>query len=91
MLFQLGEVDLGNILTPFLSIGVLLVLILFMGYCYMKLRNFAIYTVVFIFSIIFGVSSLELKYLPFTPYLQIFFILIQTTLYLIMTIEMIEK
>jgi len=62
----------------FASITIMLVLIVLTLYSYLKIKSFLPITIVFLFSIVIGTSSLEGAFIPFTPWFQIFFVLFQT-------------
>lgn len=70
-------------LIPMLSIIILFILMVFMVILYVKLRIFLVILVLFLFSLIMGVSALMNQEILFTPYLQIFFLLFQTSFFLI--------
>ena len=61
-----------------LSIFMLIFLMILMLYFYMKVKRFLPTLILFLFSIIFGMTSFNVAYIPFTPWAQIFFMLYQT-------------
>ena len=67
------------ILTSYMgfSIFVLILLIVFMVYLYLRIKKTLPILVVFLFSLIIGVLSISSR-IPFTPFTQIFFTLFQT-------------
>ena len=59
------------------SIFILVLLMILMIYLYQKVRKFLPELVVFLFSIVIGMLSISSLGIPYTPWIQIFFILIQ--------------
>lgn len=59
------------------SMFVLVLLMILMIYLYQKVRKFLPELVVFLFSIVIGMLSISSLGIPYTPWIQIFFILIQ--------------
>ena len=59
------------------SILILVLFIIFMVYLYQKVKKFLPELVVFLFSIVIGMLSISSLGIPYTPWIQIFFILIQ--------------
>ena len=90
MLLQLDEtLDLNEILTPLVSVLILILLMVLMVLVYMRLRVFLIILVIFLFSLVIGYYSLETSAdIPFSPYLQIFFMVFQTVFFTLTTIKM---
>lgn len=84
-------VDLTSMITPVLSLFFIIFLIGLMIFCYLKVRVFLVILVIYLFSLLIGVMFLEIDNIPFTPYLQIFFILIQTIFLIIVSIELYEN
>ena len=73
----MAEVPDLYMLTPVLTIIIMIFLLVLMIYFYSKTRVFPIILTIFSFSLIFGMYSLEVDNIPFTPYFQIFFLTIQ--------------
>jgi hypothetical protein len=65
----------------FASIVFMVFLMVLMIYLYVKIDRFLPLLVVFLFSIIIGMVSFSGSYLPFTPFIQLFFILFQTIIF----------
>ena len=80
--------DWGSLFEPFLVLFVLIILMGLMILIYTKLRIWVISLVIFLFSLIFGMMSISYEFLPFTPYLSIFFLLFQTVFFLLISMEM---
>lgn len=90
-MYDMNQLDWSLVLIPFLSIFIIIVLLLLMLYLYLKARNFLIILVVYLFSLIIGISSLTTLYIPFTPFIQIFFILFQTVIFILTAITLIDN
>jgi len=58
---------------------------------YLKLKIYLIILTIFLFSIIFSIMALNIYLLPFSPYLQIFFLMFQAVIFLFTTLELNEK
>ena len=84
-------VDMTSMITPFLSLFFILFLIGMMLLCYAKFRVFLLILVIYLFSLIIGVMFLEIENIPFTPYVQIFFILFQSCIFIVVSIELYEN
>lgn len=54
---------------------------------YTKVRIFLVILTVFLFSLVIGMSSLEQFDIPFSPYIQIFFLVFQSIFFLMTSIE----
>jgi hypothetical protein len=65
----------------FASIVFMVFLMVLMIYLYVKIDRFLPLLVIFLFSIIIGMVSFSGSYLPFTPFIQLFFILFQTIIF----------
>ena len=63
------------------TIILMLFLIVLMLYFYKSISNLLPTLVLFLFSIVFGMLSFSGSFLPFTPYIQLLFILIQTVFF----------
>ena len=61
-----------------LSVFILIALMLFMLYLYSKVKKTLPVLVVFLFSLVIGMLSISSRGIPYTPYVQLFFILFQT-------------
>ena len=79
--------DWNTVLQPFLGVFVLLILMVIMVILYWKIRIWIAILIVFLFSLIIGVNSLTLEYIPFNPYFSIFFILFQSSFFIVRSIE----
>ena len=79
----MAEVPDLYMLTPVLTIILMIFLLILMIYFYSKTRVFPIILTIFLFSLIFGVYSLEIENIPFTPYFQIFFLTVQGILFML--------
>lgn len=86
-----GSIKVVNTPNLIMSIFLLSSLSIGMIYFYIKLRVFLIILTVFLFSVVFGITSLGIYLFPFTPYLQVFFIVFQSTILLKTSLETYEK
>ena len=82
MIFQMELLDWNTVLQPFLAIFILIILLVIMLILYLKMRLFLPILVVFLFSLVIGMNSLTLEYIPFNPYVSIFFILFQSVIFI---------
>jgi hypothetical protein len=64
-----------------MSIVFMLFLMILMIYFYVKIERFLPVLLIFLFSIVIGMVSFSGSYLPFTPFIQIFFMLFQTIIF----------
>ena len=78
--------------TPYIVLSFLILfnLIVFMLFFYFKISNkneLLIILLIFLFSLIIGVISITENILPFSPYLQIFFLLFQTIFFILTSLN----
>lgn len=73
--------EIENIGLMFGSILLILVLIILMLYFFRHYKDYLPILVIYLFSLVIGMNSF-IYGIPFTPYIQIFFILLQTSLIL---------
>jgi hypothetical protein len=73
-----------------LALSLLMALMVLNVYIYLKVRRWIVIATCFFFSIIFAIGSFEYS-IPFSPYIQIFYILISFLLFLVTTIEAVNK
>lgn len=79
-----------NFIFPFLSIFFIVFLIALMIFLYLKIRVLLVILLVFLFSIIIGILFLTIENIPFTPWIQIFFIFFQSIIFIITVLEAYE-
>lgn len=91
MLLQIERVDMFEIIQPILTVFILLILMLIMVIIYIKIKNLLVIIVIFLFSLIIGMTSLTIEAIPFTPYIQIFFMLFQMSIFIITSTEMYKQ
>lgn len=74
--------NMESILTPLIEFLVILFVVLFMIYIYVKLRIVPLVFLTFIIAIIICMVSITRYDIPLTPFIQLFAILICTVLFL---------
>lgn len=67
---------------PIMTFFGLIFFFVLMVYCYLKLRIFWLILIIYLFSLIIGVLAVSESIIPFTPYLQIFFLIFQSILFI---------
>lgn len=70
-------------LDSIVSVLVLFLLMVVMIVVYSKLRVFLVILVIFLFSLVMGMNAIEDITIPFSPYLQMFFLLFQTIIFIL--------
>ena len=75
---MISEIGIENFLTPLLALGFLMFILLVGLYNFAKIRRPIVALILWMFSIIIGMESMNVPYLPFTPFLQVFIILMQS-------------
>jgi len=90
---NMNVLDWSEVLQPFIVMIILILLIGFMFFLYLKpfTYNYLIILIVFLFSLIIGMESMTYEYLPFNPYLSIMFLLIQTIIFLISSFKLYQN
>lgn len=76
---------------PVIATFILIFLVALMILIYAKFRVFILALIVEIFSLIIGLNALGINGIPISPYFQLFFVLIQTIFFVLITIEVFEK
>jgi len=76
---------------PLMTFFVIIFLFALMLFCYLKIRVFLLILAIYLFSLIIGLSAMNESIVPFTPFLQIFFLLFQTIIFTIVSIEVFSK
>lgn len=66
-----------TILTPLIEVFFIIFLIILMIYLYSKMEGYWLMMITLMFSIIIGSISIYNFILPFTPYIQLFFMVFQ--------------
>jgi len=77
--------------TSIMGIVVLFFLMGFMAILYLKLRVFLVILIVYVFSLMIGINSLQDYSIPFSPNLQILFLLYQSLFFLLTTFKLLNK
>ena len=72
-----------NIGLMFAHLFVLVFFMLLMLYLFMKIVNFLPILVVYTFSLLIGVESFTHLHTPFSPLFELFFLMFQTTIFLL--------
>ena len=80
-------IDIGFDLNAIISVFFIVFLIGLMLILYIKVRVLLVILLVFLFSLLIGVLFLSVENIPFTPYIQIFFIFFQSIIFIITVIE----
>jgi len=76
MIYQTDLIQF-TIITPLIEFLFILFLLILMIYLYGKMEGYWLMIITLMFSVIIGVISITNFDLPFTPYIQLFFILFQ--------------
>lgn len=77
---------------PTLAFFILIILMSLMFFLYMKLKKpELLILVIFLFSLIIGIGALMNCNIPFTPYIQIFFILFQLSIFILTSLNYYKK
>jgi hypothetical protein len=84
-------INFSEWIFPFIEFFFIIFLLCLMGYLYKKMRIWVMILLVFTFSLIFGIISIMRFDIPFSPYIQIFFILFQTIIFLSTSIEVFKS
>lgn len=76
---------------PLMSFFAIIFLFMLMTFCYLKVRVFLVIIIIYLFSLVIGVMALSESVIPFTPFLQLFFLIFQSAILIIVSIEVFEK
>lgn len=87
----MGIDDWLFVLEPIVSVFILIFLIGLMLLFYLKFRIFLVILTIFLFSLVMGGLSIQHGTIPFSPYLQLFFIVLQTIFFILTTVESFSK
>ena len=69
----------------------MIILMSIMLIVYLKIENWLIILVIFLFSLIIGALSFSMGDIPFTPYFQMFFIIFQLIIFVITSLDVYRK
>jgi len=76
---------------PLMTFFAILFLFMLMIFCYLKIRVFVVILGIYLFSLVIGIIAFNESVIPFTPFLQIFFLIFQSLIFILVAIETFEK
>ena len=85
--YYIGSLTIFNSPHIVLMTTIFVFLIGFMLYFYMKARVFLAVLVVFLFSLVMGALSFTFYMYPFYPYFTVFFLMIQSVLFMLTCLD----
>lgn len=85
-----GQYDLLGF-YPLMTFFAIIFLFGLMIFCYLKIRVFIVILGIYLFSLVIGIIAFNESVIPFTPYLQIFFLIFQTILFVLVVIQTFEN
>ena len=71
----------------FVHVAILFFLIILIIYCYQKIDDYLPVIAIYSFSLIIGFESFAHPHAPFSPWLETFFLVFQTTIFIITAME----
>ena len=83
-IFLRNTYSLSSYIIMFLLVGLILL-------SFSKFKSYILTLIVFLFSIIIGFVSMSESYIPFTPFIQIFFLLFQFSIFMVITLQKYNK
>lgn len=84
---DIEAIAITNIGLMFAHIFILMFFIILMIYCMNKFKDYLTVLTVYSFALIIGMESLTHIHTPFSPMLEIFFLVFQTVLFLIASLK----
>lgn len=81
-----GQYDLLGF-YPLMTFFAIIFLFGLMVFCYLKIRVFVLILGIYLFSLVIGFNAMSESVIPFTPYLQIFFLIFQTIIFVLVSID----
>lgn len=88
---DIEAIAITNVGLMFAHILILLVLIILMIYSYRNLKDILPVIVIYGFSLIIGMESLSHIHTPFSPMIEIFFLVFQSTIFLLSAMNLFQK
>ncbi|MGB5911851.1 MAG: hypothetical protein WBH31_11710 [Promethearchaeia archaeon] len=85
------QFEMFDALQPILTFLIIIVLMAVMLIVFLKIENWMVCLVILLFSLIIGILSISMGDIPFTPYFQIFFIVFQSVIFLITSLDAFTK
>lgn len=85
---DIDAIAITNVGLMFAHILILILLMVLIIYCYRNFKEYLITIVVYSFSLWIGMDSLTHWHTPFSPLIEIFFILFQTAIFITMSIDL---
>ena len=76
---------------PLMTFFAIIFLFCLMLFCYIKVRVFLVILVIYLFSLVIGITAMNESIIPFSPFLQIFFLVFQSIIFIIVSIEVFSK
>jgi len=76
---------------PLMTFFAIIFLFALMMFCYLKMRVFVLILAIYLFSLIIGITSFSESVIPFTPFLQIFFLIFQSIIFILTAIQTFEN
>ena len=80
------EIEFIGVMFAFILMLILMMVL--MIYAYKKMRKFLPVLIIFLFSLIMGMSSMSVIGFPHTPWFQLFFMLFQTVIFYYSVLEL---
>lgn len=90
-MFQTYDIGLGNFLLPLIAVVVMIFTVIFAIYTYTKIRRVIVILIIWIFAVPFSLMSMNIPWFPFTPWFQLFFMLIITAFLIMLVFEAFKK
>jgi len=75
----------------FAHILIILVMIILIIYAYRNLQDYLIIIIIYSFSLIIGMESLTHPHTPFSPMLEIFFLVFQSGIFILASLKFYES
>lgn len=69
------------------TLSIMIFLMVLMLVLYLKYKKYNLIIIVYLFSLIIGVESFTIGYLPFTPWFQIFYVVFMTIIFVYTSID----
>ena len=84
-------IEMSCLMEGILTFMLLIILMLLMIYIYAKNRRFTIILVIFLFSLVIGMTAFSVEGVPLTPYFQLLFLLFQTVIFILTAIDLYQE
>lgn len=88
---EIEAVAIMNVGLMTVHLFIIVILMLLLIYSFRTLKDYLMIIIVYSFSLYFGMNGMTHPHIPFSPMFEIFFLVFQTGIFILASLEMYEK